>query len=145
MFAREKRDGRCIVQEIVVAAQYAAKVDTVSQIHAPREIYQLPSSLRDAGREVGQWPSTDFPATTAVVKAFLWWLALPIPRTPSEWVRQNGLCGHGYTFIHVLSHNLLSHVKENEWKEEKKGMYAIERDVDALRRESFEVTRHIAV
>lgn len=94
---------------------------------------------------MGQWPSTDFPATTAVVKAFLWWLALPIPKSPSKWVRQNGPRGHSYTYIRVLSYNLLSHVEDKEWEEEKKGMYAIDGDVTALGREAFEVMRHIAV
>ena len=77
---------------------------------------QRPSLLRVAGREVVQWPTTDFPAMTSVVKAFMWWLVLPIPQSPSEWMRANGPRGHSYTYMRILSLDLLSYVKDNEWK-----------------------------
>ena len=103
------------------------------------------SLLRVAGSEVGQWPATDFPVTTSAVKAFIWWLALPIIDSPSEWIRENGPRGHSFTYLRVLSLNLLSYVEEMEWREEEKGKYAFHGDVDALRREMFAAMRKIAV
>ena len=76
-----------------------------------------------AGREVGLWPATDFPVTTLGVNEFMWWLALPLSESSSSWHREAGPRGHCFTYMRVLSYNLLSYVEEKEWAEGKKGMY----------------------
>ena len=101
--------------------------------------------IRLAGGKVGQWPATDFPVTTLGVKEFMWWLALPLSESSSSWHREAGPRGHSFTYMRVLSSNLLYYVEEKELAEEKKGMYASNGDVAALRQETSLVTRKIVV
>ena len=106
---------------------------------------QRPSLLCEARTEVGHWPVENFPVTTSLVKAFIWWLAIPLVETTSPWHREAGPRGHSFTYVRVLILTFLSYVEDMEWRAEEKGMYVFVGGVAALRQESFLVMRKIAV
>ena len=53
--------------------------------------------------------------------------------------------GYGYSYVSVLSDNLLSFLEEKEWMEVEKGNFVIGEDISAIRREAARVKKSISV
>ena len=106
------------------------------------------SFLGPYGMDDGLWSDQDFPVTPKTLKYFLWWLAIPSvgkdPHTDPLGCAK-GPHGHSYTYMRVLTYNLLSFVEEKEGSMAEKGNFVGGGDVSVLRRDSSLVMKSIAL
>ena len=105
------------------------------------------------GMEVGQWSASEFPVTPLKIRTFMWWLTKPCKDVNNDvesqsetdrFLQNAGPCGYSYTYVCVLSNNLLSFLEEKEWMEVEKGKYVIGGDITAIRREAAHVKKSIS-